>query len=85
MDIIHTNERMRQQLADFFDVYSALTAQGKAAFQVQIGSVLAKSDERTRKIYAGMINAAENKLSIPETIESLKKELSLAKNNEFMF
>lgn len=72
--------KLNTQISQFFEIYSILSPEGKAAFEGQMGPMLNSSDTHTRSLYQSLLQSAKNGLSIEEAIEKLN-ELS-AKNNK---
>ncbi len=63
--------RLKSEITHFFEVYSILSPEGKAAFEAQMGPMLNSSDPYTRSLYQSLLHSAKDGLSIEEAIEKL--------------
>ena len=57
----------------FLDVYQILSSESKAAFEAQMTSLVEKSDERGKALYAALLQAAKDGRSPEEAVDFMKK------------
>ena len=71
---------LRESIKKFSDSYKGLSPTGKVAFQKQLEMQLKKEDDRTKKLYAALIEATTTEAGIEKTILAMEKADRQAKH-----
>lgn len=67
------NAKLIETIKKFTSSYTALSPVGKKAFENQVSLQLKKEDERTKHLYAALIEAAKDGMPVDKTIQSMEK------------
>lgn len=62
------NDKMNKEIADFLQVYQALSPQAKGEFEAQIMAFLKSQDEKTKSLYQALLQAAKDGVSPKQAI-----------------
>ncbi len=65
--------KLRKDVQRFLEVYKVLQPEGKAQFEAQLAGEIKKQDEKTRKLYHALLQAAKDGRGIEDAIEEMKK------------
>jgi cyclopropane fatty-acyl-phospholipid synthase-like methyltransferase len=66
-------KKLRQDVTRFLEVYKVLSAEGKAQFEAQMAGAIKDYDEKTRKLYVALLQAAKDGKGIEEAIQEMGK------------
>ncbi len=65
--------KTEEKVKEFLEAYRKLAGDEKIYFLAQIDKVLAKKDEKDRKIFLSLIKAARENKSLEEAVMEMKK------------
>jgi len=68
--------RLENDVKHFLEVYKTLSPAGKAHFEAQLAASIKNQDERTKKLYRALLQAAKDGKEIEEAIEAMQKASS---------
>lgn len=77
--MLNPQEKLKSDVDNFFEVYKVLNAEGRAAFETQMGPLLNSSDPQTKALYHSLLRSAKDGLSPDEAIARLVQD---GKTNE---
>lgn len=66
-------DKLHADIQRFLEVYSVLSPEGKAQFEAQMAGATKNQDERTRKLYQVLLQAAKDGKEIEEAIQEMHK------------
>ncbi|MBN2058092.1 MAG: hypothetical protein JW782_04805 [Candidatus Saganbacteria bacterium] len=66
-------EKLQQDVRKFLEVYSVLSPEGKAQFEAQMNGEVRSKDERTKKLYYALLQAAKDGKDIKAAIEQMNR------------
>jgi flagellar hook-basal body complex protein FliE len=66
-------EKLKQDVKKFLEVYKVLSPEGKAQFEAQLAGSIKDLDEKTKKLYQTLLKAAKDGLSVEDAIQQMKK------------
>jgi hypothetical protein len=66
-------EKLRQDVKRFLEVYSVLSPEGKAQFEAQMAGSTKDVDEKTKKLYQALLQAAKDGKEIEAAIQEMQK------------
>ncbi len=66
-------DKLRRDIEKFLEVYKILSSDGKAQFEAQMAGEVKNKDEKTKKLYRALLQAARNGRGIEEAIEEMSK------------
>ncbi len=64
--------KLHSDIQKFLEVYNILSADGKAQFEAQMAGSVKGQDEKTKKLYYTLLQAAKNGVGVAEAIEEMK-------------
>jgi hypothetical protein len=64
---------LHSDIKHFLEVYKVLSSQGKAHFEAQMAASIKKQDDRTKKLYLALLQAAKDGKETEEAIEAMQK------------
>lgn len=73
---MNPQEKLQQDIKRFLEVYQVLSAEGKAQFEAQMAGELKGKDEKTKKLYYTLLQAAKDGKGIEEAIQDMNKTTS---------
>ncbi|OGC11823.1 hypothetical protein A3K48_04960 [candidate division WOR-1 bacterium RIFOXYA12_FULL_52_29] len=65
------SEKLQQEVRGFLETYKYLPPAGRASFEAVLAKNLLGEDERTKKLYQALIEAAKNDATVEGAIEAL--------------
>ena len=65
--------KLRDNVGNFLNAYTALTPDGKVAFLVALDKSIKNKDAREKRMYIALLKAARDGKSVDEAIESMSK------------
>ncbi|KPJ67113.1 hypothetical protein AMJ44_07405 [candidate division WOR-1 bacterium DG_54_3] len=68
--------KLQEDIKRFLEVYQVLSPEGKAQFEAQMAGAIKDRDEKTKKLYQALLQAAKDGREIEEAIEEMKKASS---------
>jgi len=66
-------EKLKGDIKRFLEVYRFLSVEGKAHFEAQMSGQIKDLDEKTKKLYTTLLQAAKDGKSIDEAIAQMHK------------
>ena len=66
-------QRLYNDVKKFLEVYKVLSSEGKAQFEAQMLGAIKDQDERTKKLYGALLQAAKDGKGIDEAIAAMEK------------
>lgn len=66
-----TREKLEKDVRDFLAAYKILLPEAKAEFEAQLNGQLKNTDDKTRKLYQALLNAAKNNDNLEQAIEAM--------------
>jgi len=66
-------QKLLSDVKRFLEVYKVLSPEGKAQFEAQMAGSIKDQDEKTKKLYQALLQAAKDGKSIEEAIEEMHK------------
>lgn len=66
-------EKLEKQIQKFLVIYKILVPEAKAQFEAQMNANLKNVDEKTKKLYAALLNAAKQGDNMDEAISAMHK------------
>ncbi|MBU1026311.1 MAG: hypothetical protein KKA31_01110 [Candidatus Margulisbacteria bacterium] len=66
-------KKLESDVKKFLDVYKVLSAEAKAQFEAQLNGEIKKADERSKKYYLVLLQAAKDGCSVEQAISRLKQ------------
>ncbi len=66
-------QKLHKDIQRFLEVYKVLSSEGKAQFEAQMAGAIKDQDERTKKLYQALFQAAKDGKGIEEAIEAMEK------------
>jgi len=70
---MNPQEKLRQDVKRFLEVYTVLSAEGKAQFEAQMAGELKGKDEKTKKLYYTLLQAAKDGKDIEGAIQAMNE------------
>ena len=61
------------QVKRFLEVYKILSPQARVSFEIEIAKKTSLMDDRTRKLYAALVDSAREALGAEDAITNMKK------------
>lgn len=68
-----SQEKLRQDVKHFLEVYQVLSPDGKAQFEAQMAGSTKNVDEKTKKLYSTLLQAAKDGKNIEEAIQAMSQ------------
>ena len=66
-------QRLYNDVKKFLEVYQVLSPEGKAQFEAQMAGAIKDLDEKTKKLYQALLQAAKDGKGIEEAIKAMEK------------
>jgi hypothetical protein len=66
-------QKLLQDVKRFLEVYKVLSPEGKAQFEAQMAGSIKGQDEKTKKLYYALLQAAKDRKGIEEAIQEMEK------------
>jgi hypothetical protein len=66
-------DKLRQDIKKFLDVYKILSPEGRAQFEAQMAGAVKGQDEKTKKLYYVLLQAAKDGKEIEDAIKEMQK------------
>ena len=66
-------DNLRKDIKKFLDVYKILSPEGRAQFEAQMAGAVKGQDEKTKKLYYALLQAAKDGKEIEEAIKEMQK------------
>ena len=66
-------EKLRQDIRKFLEVYKVLSPEGKAQFEAQMAGEVKGQDEKTKKLYYSLLQSAKDGKDIEQAIQEMGK------------
>lgn len=66
-------QKLQADIKKFLEVYRVLSAEGKAQFEAQMAGAIRDYDEKTKKLYYVLLQAAKDGKDIEGAIQSMEK------------
>lgn len=63
--------RLQSDIKKFLEVYKVLSSEGKAQFEAQMAGAIKDYDEKTKKLYYALLQAAKDGKSIESAIQAM--------------
>ncbi len=70
---MNPQEKLREDIRKFLEVYKVLLPEGKAQFEAQMAKAAVDQDERTKSLYSALVKAAKDGLDIDEAILEMQQ------------
>jgi hypothetical protein len=65
--------RLQKDIHKFLEVYKVLSPEGRAQFEAQMAGATKTHDEKTKKLYHSLLQAAKDGKGIEEAIQEMNK------------
>jgi hypothetical protein len=65
--------KLLNDVKKFLEVYKVLSPEGKAQFEAQMAGSIKDQDDKTKKLYQSLLQAAKDGKSIEQAIEEMHK------------
>lgn len=66
-------KKLQNDIKKFLEVYKVLSPEGKAQFEAQMAGQVKKVDERTKKLYYALLQAAKLGLGVEAALREMQK------------
>jgi hypothetical protein len=66
-------QKLLQDVKKFLEVYKVLSAEGKSQFEAQMAGSVKGEDEKTKKLYYALLQAAKDGKGIEGAIREMEK------------
>ena len=66
-------EKLLQDVKKFLEVYKVLSADGKAQFEAQMAGSIKDQDDKTKKLYGALLQAAKDGQDIDGAVQAMEK------------
>ncbi|MFC1568195.1 hypothetical protein ACFL37_00670 [Candidatus Margulisiibacteriota bacterium] len=66
-------DKLLEDVKKFLDVYKVLSADGKAQFEAQMAGSIKDQDDKTKKLYGALLQAAKDGKDIDGAVQAMEK------------